>query len=355
MQDGKSGGWLVFRTSWQTFLLGVASILAAEVVQLASPADSSLGFWNSVLHLITDLLRDLGIALIVAVVIVEGIERLSRNEQNREVARLLDKVKTSVLEAVYGTEIANIFFGPFRKVIEHPLLRKQCTFSANLSIWECRDKSEISDNDAVVLDVTLTFILKNCSKQPTAHKIPAFLEKPWPELAARGIPNLGIRSIRVRRSTGETKDLELARASAAKNSRSDLDRVSYEIPLAESESVTVIYSYRLVKFARDTSSLFVTIPTEAMSFDFSFDPRLSLFFTNVHDAEFFDETPAGSPGRLTVRSDGPLFPANGIEFWWMPQRNGEQLQKEAAGAESRIVETGSPKSVIGERPADSAS
>jgi hypothetical protein len=203
-------------------------------------------------------------------------------------------------------------------VIDHPLLRKQCDLSVTLSILRMGDASRIQDNDVVLLEVTSTFVLKNCSNGEFTQKIPAFLEKPWPELSGDGLPEPGIKGIRVRRIDGVTEEIAAKTSPAAPGSRNDLDEVGYEIRLDSSEVVTVIYSYGLVKYARDSSSFFTTIPTEAMRFNFTYDTRLSLYYTNVHGVDFFDETPAKSSGRLTLRSAGPLFPANGIEFWWAP-------------------------------------
>jgi hypothetical protein len=325
---GKSGkAWWIFQDSGRTLLIAIVLLLSSLVLRQcdairpgASVVDAAnTPFnWQPWFSFFDDLIKELGVALLVAVVIVEGIERLSRREQNEEVARLIDKVKTGVLEAVYGTEIAAVFFTPFRKVIDHPLLRKQCDLSVTLSILRMGDASRIQDNDVVLLEVTSTFVLKNCSNGEFTQKIPAFLEKPWPELSGDGLPEPGIKGIRVRRIDGVTEEIAAKTSPAAPGSRNDLDEVGYEIRLDSSEVVTVIYSYGLVKYARDSSSFFTTIPTEAMRFNFTYDTRLSLYYTNVHGVDFFDETPAKSSGRLTLRSAGPLFPANGIEFWWAP-------------------------------------
>jgi hypothetical protein len=166
----------------------------------------------------------------------------------------------------------------------------------------------------------LTFVVKNCSKRPITQKIPGFLEKPWPELAAKGVPNSGIFSFRARRANGVTEEILASAKAAPLGSKNDLDEVEYELPLQDSETVTVIFAYRLVKYARDANSFFTTIPTESMNFNFVYDQRISLYYMNVHDSAFFDETPANSAGVLNLRSAGPLFPSNGIEFWWAPSR-----------------------------------
>jgi hypothetical protein len=316
----KSQAWWIFQGSGRTLLLAIILLLAALVLRQyeeaqANSVSSGHGLLNADwLNLADDLLKELGVALLIAVVIVEGIERLSRREQNEEVSELIDKVKTGVLEAVYGTEIATIFFSPFRKVIDHPLLRKECDLSGIISLWKPVDPENIQDNDVVLLDLTLKFVLKNCSKEIAVQNIPAFLEKPWPDLAMKGIPDLGVKSIRVRRANGATEEVVAVTNAAPPGSKNDLDQVAYEIRLDDSEVVTVIYAYRFAKYARDSSSLFSTIPTESMRFNFIYDQKLSLYYTNVHERDFFDETPSKSPGQLNLRSDGPLFPANGIEF-----------------------------------------
>jgi hypothetical protein len=269
---------------------------------------------------VVDMAKELGVALIVAAVIVEAIERVSRSEQREEIESLIVRIKTDVLEAVYGTEIAKVFFNRFHEVIRLPLLRRDCTFTAVLAAPGSEPGKPLTSDDTVTVDVTLSFDLKNCSEENHVQKIPAFLERPWPELVDRKIPGVGIRSIRVRRKDGKTEDVTTNIQPASPGSRNDLAEVAYELPLAPQETATVIYAYRLAKFARDTSSFFTVIPTESMRFVIEHDLRLSLFYTNVHKEDFFDETPALSPGRLHLRSNGPLFPANGIEFWWAPAR-----------------------------------
>ena len=58
----------------------------------------------------SDMLKELGFALIIGVMIVEGIERISKKEQLDEVNKLIDLIKENVIEAVYGTEKSQMYF-----------------------------------------------------------------------------------------------------------------------------------------------------------------------------------------------------------------------------------------------------
>ena len=86
--------------------------------------------------------------------IAEGIERLSRDEQLKEVTKLKGHVKENVIEAVYGSKIANIFFKPFKEpAIATLLLGTRCDYEV---IITCPDSS-IKDESIAYLDVALTY------------------------------------------------------------------------------------------------------------------------------------------------------------------------------------------------------
>lgn len=94
---------------------------------------------------LADLLRELGIAFLIAAVIAEGIERIAHDKQASETRDAIkkmgdqtqdaiNKVKTNLLEAVYQTKSAEVFFEPFKKyVIEKPLIRTDCNLRININ------------------------------------------------------------------------------------------------------------------------------------------------------------------------------------------------------------------------------
>jgi hypothetical protein len=321
--DGKGIFGFVFGSSQRTVLIAICFLLFSGFIHLIDLTTLYHGFPRFLIstEFVSDVTKELGVAFLIAVVIVEGIERASRREQNDDVTELLNRIKTNVLEAVYGTRIAGVFFGPFRKIIDNPVLRRDCELSVNIELLSSSNQS-ISDSDVVTIDVDLTFEIVNCSKGDLPQAIPAHLETPWPSLAKLDLPYLGVKGVRLRLDGGSFEDLTVGRKASA-SPRNDLDIYEYTFDIPKGSSGWVIFSYRLVKYARDMSSFFTTIPTEDMRFEFYYDERLSLYYTNVHEADFLDETPPKSPGRLSLRSSGPLFPNNGIEFWWAPKSLGQ--------------------------------
>jgi hypothetical protein len=137
---------------WSLLFLGISWLIRdRNVLSLfAVPPEAESQPSEAVLFA-SDMLKELGFALIIGVMIVEGIERISKKEQLDEVNKLIDLIKENVIEAVYGTEIANVFFSPFKeRIISSPLLRKKSYLEINLTCGE----ANLHSDSLVTLDIT---------------------------------------------------------------------------------------------------------------------------------------------------------------------------------------------------------
>jgi hypothetical protein len=342
--------WLwPFQNTERTVVTGIIAILAAIVLNFVAhpdklgetgreansnkttdePAGNALiaAAQNApVSEFIVDLLKELGIAFLIAAVISEGIERIAHDKQAAETRDAIDKIKENLLESVYKTKSASVFFDPFKKyVLQEPLIRTNCLLQ--IDVYPEKD-GPLDGQSLMVLDVKTTFALENCSKEGKDFNIPAHIEQPWPEMKSEN-------DITVKKKNANTDKYEAVQIKIDDAVGSDdLKHFYFSVHIEALSHCDIIVHYKLLKYGRDSSSFISIIPTDRMNIFINYKQLIDLFYTSIHSKDFIDESMYKGDGKLQLLAAEPLFPGNGIEFWWRPK---ELPLKETATHANMIV------------------
>jgi hypothetical protein len=327
----------LFERTDRIFMLGIICILLAIVIGFVIRnfyANETAGTWQGntqygqygwIIVPATDfsvrLLSELGIAFLIAVAIAEGIEKIAHDKQAAETRNAINeivhetrteiaRIKTNLLEAIYDTKSAGVFFQPFEKyVLKRPLLRTDCTLQINI---KQEGSGNLDANSVVVLDVTITFTLENCSKSPVDISIPSYAEHPWPQLRIASD-----RNVIVKNKKADSTDYEDVKVDF--DEEPGITNYSYKVHLESGSHCDIIASYTTRMFARDRNNFISLIPTDKMNIFIYYTPLIDLFYKSIHYSNFIDKSVAKADGKLHLLAAEPLLPGNGIEFWWCPK------------------------------------
>jgi hypothetical protein len=129
------------------------------------------------------VIRDIGIALIVAAVIIFAIEQKSRDELNRMVTRFLQRTHENLFQTILGVEFPKPMFDFVRdRLMKEPVFRTET--EVHYTIRELTENVGLRFGIATVrLDVTFSYRIKNLSDRGQTHPVRFFVEEPLDQQA----------------------------------------------------------------------------------------------------------------------------------------------------------------------------
>jgi hypothetical protein len=121
------------------------------------------------------LARDVGIALIVAFVIIISIEQRSRSELNRIIGRFLGKTHENLFQSILGVQFPKLMFDFVRdRLMKEPVFRMDTEVHYTIGSPSDLKRFGIA---TLMLDVTFSYRIKNLSDRRQTHPLRFFIEE----------------------------------------------------------------------------------------------------------------------------------------------------------------------------------
>jgi hypothetical protein len=131
--------------------------------------------WYHNWHVLIDVLHEIGFAALIALLILNLVERVSKLEQSRSADALLLRVSQNVLEASYGIGMkTEIVRHVIRHILAVPVIRTQMRQTFVLENVSLEDKNL---TDYIILKVTSSYKLLNVSGGTVQWPIQVILPK----------------------------------------------------------------------------------------------------------------------------------------------------------------------------------
>lgn len=279
-----------------------------------------------------DILRDIGIALIVAAIIIFTIEQKSRDELNRMVGSFLRRTHENLFQTILGIEFPKPMFDFVRdRLMKEPIFRTET--EVHYTIRPLSDNAGDRWGIATVrLDCTYGYRIKNLSDREQVHPIRFFVEEPLDQNAQtdKEIPKLEVDGVSISQD-------DVKHADQAWKDRPGLRRFEYHLKMAPKEERAIRMYHRMTKLVADTECWRTLHPSDGLRFSVTHPVELSVGVDAMHPDELttIQDNEASFVGMIAR----PLFPANGFLFWWHPRVAKAQLVENKGENKLNPVET----------------
>lgn len=279
---------------------------------------SNMLFWLRVVgyfvKIFASLMRDIGFASLIALVLGILVERVARQEQQSLIDGALKAIKENVIEAAYSINTPqSIVRLALSSVFAAPIIRENFRISYTISPYPGKA-------NLVLLKIEADSTVKNVSGRTVEYDVRLYIPKRIePDLkdasklvgGAIGSDHMTAEVIEQGRSSTEDSDYE--------------SKFSWPRNIEAGESLRVVFGIHLVKERSDNEIWTCLIPCERLEvsaisecddLEWNVDP---LFCGELipQDGEM-----VGPYGRLArpmrFDSTAPLLPHHGLVLWWRP-------------------------------------
>lgn len=253
--------------------------------------------------------KELGFALLIAVAISEGIERVARAHQNAEFQEQLRRTKENVLEAVYGEK--DIYFRHFRShVVERSFLRRGMKVSLRFLPHAVSGKG---GEEIIRIHIDTRFEIENVTDVPVSYPLMLSIEKPWDSTFEDQI-----RAVHIEIDRKKLAPDSIRRADQKGEDTQDFVILSKDVEIAARSARSFHIELNIYKCAQDHFVWQSLIPADGLSYSVEYGPDFELYSDEmIADGKVVvDESTQGIPGILVKRIPDPLFPGNGFVIWW---------------------------------------
>lgn len=253
--------------------------------------------------------KELGFALLIAVAISEGIERVARAHQNAEFQEQLRRTKENVLEAVYGEK--DIYFRHFRShVVERSFLRRGMKVSLRFLPHAARGKH---GERIIRIHVDTRFEIENVTDVPVDYPLMLSIEKPWDSTFEDQI-----RAVHIEIDREKLNPATIHKADQKGEDTQDFVILSKDVEIAARSARNFHVEVNIYKYEQDHFVWQSLIPADGLSYSVEYGPDFELYSGEMiaDDKVVVDESTQGLPGMLAKRIPDPLFPGNGFVIWW---------------------------------------
>jgi len=258
------------------------------------------------------ILRDVGIAMIVAAIIIFTIEQRSKDELNRMVGRFLKRTHENLFQTILGVEFPKPMFDFVRdRLMKEPVFRTEAEVHYTIL--------PVSENvgprwaiPTVLVEYSFSYKIKNLSDRDQTHPIRFFVEEPLDNNAKidKQFPYLEIDG-------AEIPDADIRHADKEWKDRPGLRRFEHHLKMAPKEESFIRLRHRMSKLIVDTECWRTLHPADSLRFSITHPVELSVGVDAMHPDEL--TTIQDNESSFVGMIARPLFPANGFLFWWHPR------------------------------------
>ena len=267
-------------------------------------------------NLIHHVARDLGIALVIAFVIIISIEQRTRKEQNEIIEKFLSQSGEHLHRAILGVEFPpNMYEFSKEQLMKAPFFRTET--DVNYTIKRPNVQKTRFGCDIVILEVQFKYVVRNMGPVSQNFPLRFFVEEEGlDQLAGAGDP-IVLKPLEVfiegKLLSGEL----LSRADDKWDDVPGLKRYACNVALDPGEAKTISITHATTKLAADLEVWRSIHPCDGITFSVQFPEELVVSVDVMHPdrAECTFKNESNYRGRI----NRPLFPQHGFMFWWHPK------------------------------------
>jgi hypothetical protein len=254
-----------------------------------------------------DLVQEIGIALLVAYIIIITIEYRSRRELNSFVEDFTYQTHSDFFQLIMGVQFPKKMF----EFVKNHLMQERAyrvKTEVHFTIDEIDARAERQYGIATVtLRMTCKYLIQNLSNRPYDFPVIFFLEimpggTPIPEV---WIEKIQLTGAQIRAADDALRDVP------------GLRRFEYAMHLDRGQSKEVVIKTNHRRLIADTMVWRSSHSCDGLSVTVSNPRALSVQLAPLHpeDFNYGDRNDVHQAARI----DAPLFPSNGFMFWWTPK------------------------------------
>jgi len=306
----------IFRERYRRTIVALGFLIVAAVIEYA------VGHSDPVWVLIYHIIRDIGIAFIIAIILAAGIESEHRKQLRGMLEEKVGSISENVFKGVYNVEL------PREYVSETVSLAIKNNFvrTGTQVIYWIRSQQEGAD-EFVTLDTKISFTIKNISHKNQV--LPMKLLLPRPTNPARASHSI-IADWKVTLDGGDREipfpgfsvDMREANAQLQEliNTEDDLYcKIELgKIDLAVQQEAHVTARYVMVKEIDDTEILKFLHPTKGVSVNIYGADMFLIKGRSIHRHTCELGEPLNDAQTLSQRDY--FLPHQGIHIWWKRKR-----------------------------------
>lgn len=305
MEDSETGMWakLQRQPSSQLFI-GITLLLLGIVLHLW---DHHHQVHPSMEYLYT-FLRELGFAFIIAWALTMGIERTSRDRHNKHFQNQLDIIKRNVFEAVYCTrQDPSVVQMLETEILGHPFFRTQ------YEVEFVMDYIDMSGERVLRADIKVRYRMNNVTNKDQDAIFRAVIEKPYSKALA---DEAVMKSLTI--DGKQLSAAEIKQSNDALADTPDFRRYSRPFLVKANSYSDVVAEYTVIKYCRDNMVWQVFDPCDSFKLTV-FHPIDLIIYGDVIHSFPGEKSGGGLNDKIfNLRISRPLFPNNGVQFWWCP-------------------------------------
>ena len=323
---------LLLSTPFLLGMFGFAAILGASI-------------WESGLHadgeFLTSAVKELGIAFIIAVIIIMTIEAKSRSEIEEAIniafsdmssshEQKVQEIKQNVFNSLfYRDHDKNIVEYMKVNIFESDFYRKDAytKFFLKPIPEDLRNeflRSELDENypdlttceTPLILEVINFFSIVNISKGPVDYNFSAFIERPFDKHLEKCVKLLSFSVDGVPIAVPDGNQIPSESGPIKLDKNDDFYTFEYLTKIESGKSVEFEVVYHIIKYSRDNVQWYQKIPCDSYSAQIHFPADLSMYGSPIHSTSSCHREKTDSFLGFRIRE--PLFPHNGVQFWWSP-------------------------------------
>ena len=309
-------GWVKNVVDGPRWMLGVGlfSLLSGIVTINIKLATSNIG-----VKLLGVVLTEIGFALFIGFLLYVSIEMSARVEHDRQISR-------GILSYLYRVRLDNrMFIAAEEHIFRAPFYRRDMKVE-----YEFVKK----EKGKVLLKYTIEYIVENIGDRDGVYEIKTFVEREANACGPRGVfkDDLGLHRISI--GGREIPPIELAAAKGVQQEDANFIVSRHALELTSGASAIVKSVSFVEKCERDGELWRSIFPADGVEVRLIWRPEMDfeVFVEAVHPEGAFDNDPHQEPGLLEARLTKPLFPQNGLYFWWSPRRPGNDPGEEIVNA-----------------------
>jgi hypothetical protein len=298
-------------------LIGVVLVLitAAVVEPVKVIPDPTI---RAVLEVLREFIREIGFALVVAVIIWSVFEYFAREENEALWKQRVEEITTNVFYAMHRRNFPTNYITVANDIILKPSFIRSGWF-LHYSLRDSTFKHNGTSIDFVEVTCVSHFEVTNIDENMAQFPLRVSLPNPAdPSLK----PKVGVSNVLVWRE-GRREDVALSDADVSFRKQMDDNVVNPVfhagfIDVHPKQKIEVSVTFTLAKQFDDTELIQTLYPTDSLRITISDHGPTKRFIRarSIHPDALEIETPVHATGTYQARINRYLLPHHGFIFWW---------------------------------------
>lgn len=283
---------------WEAFRFCILLILGIVLFYVSESIDEH-NIWHHVI-------RDLGISVVVAYVIIITIETRQRDELSKNINQFLDATNIRILQTVLGTEFPEKMYDFVRDTVMRGSFYKK-----EVRVNYCIRRKE--DGLGVTVELDSSSEVENLTGKDLTYEYRMSIERDMSMTTEEQKKSPGVElyvgGVKVSEKT-------LQEADTKWEDTGDTIRFAHSINIKARQAVSIRFKHtQRSKLTADTEVWRTVHPSSGADFSINFPVGFKVGVAALHADGY--ETVFKSETVITGRIRRPLFPQNGFMFWWV--------------------------------------